>query len=166
MIASGNTEVPALWSEPAINPVESACIRDAMKDTFPTPALTPVSVPETQPSEAALISRLRTDIVPSVQPSRDLLRTSSPCCEVDFYLDSALVEQNRIDRIVSSVRKELASLVLGVECQREIVSTTLRGWRLVFRCRNVDEEELLALTKRLRSKHRDDTNEPDADETY
>ncbi len=152
----GDTETVALWNEPPIDPVESACIRDAMKDLYPMPAIEAAAA-RSDPSEdreRAIVEKL-------------YIATSGnePVVEVEFFLSSALVSVQRVFDILSACKQELAPFLRGLSVARERASQAHCGWRIVFRMTaSTDEVAIRSAIKRARARSTDDDIDPD--DTY
>ena len=131
-----------LWSEPAINATESACIREAMRDQLPMPPL--IAPPLEAASETGeipevkLIERLKTEAcVVKLQGSigSDIaLEPTTITVDVPFFIKSSLVNERRIERMIKACRSGVISRYLvQVECKRECI--TPASWNIIFRCR-------------------------------
>jgi hypothetical protein len=142
-----NGEV-ALWAEPALNPVEDACIRDSMKDMYPMPPLeAPVNLepPHEERDRMMRLHRPPTSI-PGTVP-------------VEWYLKSALCTPERIDAIERAMRgPTLRKILRGSTANYEAVTLDLHGWRLVV---YLDGNHTLDEYSLRRMKQEDGTTPPE-----
>lgn len=150
-----------LWSEPAIDPVESVCIRDSMKNLYPMPPLRAEDLKEISIHERRLVKRLEGEIPPVAQ-----IQTAQSA-SVEFFLKNTLLDEHRVQAMIEACRS-MGNVVQSVECKREMLDRGLCAWRLVFRCKRLSHAEATRIQHRLISTRYDsgDGEPDDADDTF
>jgi hypothetical protein len=156
-VVRGGPGAVALWAEPCVNQIESACIRDSMNNMFPMPPL--------QAPDPAVEARENYPFFLTLE--RIYQPIDGPAIEAEFFFKTSLCTKDHVTALQQAFQsKILQPLLYRVTVHREAVTPKLGGYRLVLHLKPLDVSDLESLVHQARPADGsgDDEEEEDEDE--